>query len=292
MRLPILAAALLATCLLRAQEALFTPTPPAVQINRAALAVHPGNNLQTLPATLNGKPCTLLLDTGASHTTFDVDFLRKTFPDLPLRPIALGGQTNVQSAPLAFPIQTLRVGEAELPRFVGMALPLGHLSEAVGVRVDGILGMNALGYAPFRLSLRDGAVTWFSAPPTPAGAVLLPLLDVADNSFHVVATREGDETTFPVLIDSGATFTFMDGAHWPAGEGRAALDAAGVNATRAADFRKGAPGTLRVGALALPLEPLLRDGEEPLLGADALRALDLIIDAKARKAWAVPRAAE
>lgn len=292
MRLIALAAALLAACPLLAQEALFTPTPPAVQINRAALTVHPGNNLQTLPATLNGKPCTLLLDTGASHTTFDVGFLKEAFPDLPTQPVALGGETNVEAAPQAFPIHTLKIGEAELRRFVGMALPLGHLSEAVGVRVDGILGMNALGYAPFRLSLADGAVTWFSAPPVPQGALPLPLLDVADNSFHAVATRAGDETTFPVLLDSGASLTFMDGAHWPAGEGEARLGAAGVNAAQDATFKRGAPGTLRLGALSLPLEPLLRDGEEPLLGADALRGLDLIIDAKARKAWALPRAAE
>ena len=125
MRLPILAAALLATCLLRAQEALFTPTPPAVQINRAALAVHPGNNLQTLPATLNGKPCTLLLDTGASHTTFDVDFLRKTFPDLPLRPIALGGQTNVQSAPWPSPSRPFGSGRPSSPGSSAWPCPWG-----------------------------------------------------------------------------------------------------------------------------------------------------------------------
>ena len=224
--------------------------------------------------------------------TFDVGFLKEAFPDLPTQPVALGGETNVETAPQAFPIHTLKIGEAELRRFVGMALPLGHLSEAVGVRVDGILGMNALGYAPFRLSLADGAVTWFSAPPVPQGALPLPLLDVADNSFHAVATRAGDETTFPVLLDSGASLTFMDGAHWPAGEGEARLGAAGVNAAQDATFKRGAPGTLRLGALSLPLEPLLRDGEEPLLGADALRGLDLIIDAKARKAWALPRAAE
>ena len=276
MRLTLLFAAAfaLAAAILPAQEELFTPTVAGVPINRLEVTVLPGNNLQTVQATLNGKPCVLLLDTGASHTTIDRDFLAKTFPDLPTQPVALGGDTNVETAPLAFPILSLKLGETELKRFVGMALPLGHLAESVGTRIDGILGMNALAYAPFRLSLRDRAVTWYSSVPD-----------------LLVASRAGDDkaTTFPVLLDSGASLTFMDSERWPAAEGEAAITATGVNEAAAATFKRGAKDTLRLGAHSLTLEPLLRPGEEPILGADSLLKMnDLIIDAKARRVWLAP----
>ena len=294
MRLTLLFAAAfaLAAAILPAQEELFTPTVAGVPINRLEVTVLPGNNLQTVQATLNGKPCVLLLDTGASHTTIDRDFLAKTFPDLPTQPVALGGDTNVETAPLAFPILSLKLGETELKRFVGMALPLGHLAESVGTRIDGILGMNALAYAPFRLSLRDRAVTWYSSVPDLTGATELPVLQtLGDNSLHLVASRAGDaqSTTFPVLLDSGASLTFMDSERWPAAEGEAALTTTGVNEAANVSLKRGAKDDLRLGTHTLTLEPLLRPGEEPILGADSLLKMnDLIIDAKARRVWIAP----
>ena len=293
MRLTLLfAAAFALAAALPAQEELFTPTVAGVPINRLTFTVLPGNNLQTVQATLNGKPCVLLLDTGASHTTLDRDFLAKTFPDLPTQPVALGGDTNVETAPLAFPIHALKLGETELKRFVGMALPLGHLAQSAGTRIDGILGMNALAYAPFRLSLRDRAVTWYSSVPDLTGATELPVLQtLGDNSLHLVASRAGDaqSTTFPVLLDSGASLTFMDSERWPAAEGETALTTTGVNEAANVSLQRGAKDTLRLGTHTLTLEPLLRPGEEPILGADSLLKMnDLIIDAKARRIWLAP----
>lgn len=293
MRLTLLfAAAFALAAALPAQEELFTPTIAGVPINRLTFTVLPGNNLQTVQATLNGKPCVLLLDTGASHTTLDRDFLAKTFPDLPTQPVALGGDTNVETAPLAFPIHSLKLGETELKRFVGMALPLGHLAQSAGTRIDGILGMNALAYAPFRLSLRDRAVTWYSSVPDLTGATELPVLQtLGDNSLHLVASRAGDaqSTTFPVLLDSGASLTFMDSERWPAAEGETALTTTGVNEAANVSLKRGAKDDLRLGTHTLTLEPLLRPGEEPILGADSLLKMnDLIIDAKARRIWLAP----
>ena len=37
-----------------------------------------------LKGTIDGKPCNLLLDTGASHTTLHADFVSKNFSDVPL----------------------------------------------------------------------------------------------------------------------------------------------------------------------------------------------------------------
>ena len=173
-----------------------------------------------------------------------------------------------------------------------MALPLGHLAESAGTRIDGILGMNALAYAPFRLSLRDRAVTWYSSVPDLTGATELPVLQtLGDNSLHLVASRAGDaqSTTFPVLLDSGASLTFMDSERWPAAEGEAALTTTGVNEAANVSLRRGAKDTLRLGTHTLTLEPLLRPGEEPILGADSLLKMnDLIIDAKARRVWLAP----
>lgn len=261
----------------------FRPAPLTVTENRVPLRVNPANGMQLLDATLNGVPCTLLLDTGASHTTFDLAFLKTKLPDLPLKPIALGGTTNVDGAPKAFPVFSLKLGSAELTKFVGMALPLDHLSEAVGERVDGILGMNTMAYAPFRLSLRDASVTWYPTMPEVPGAVTVPVLQgTGDNAFHVIASRGGEGKTFPALIDSGASMTFMDDRLWPAAGEAAAISAAGVNEVMALNVKRGEPGELALGAFRLPIRPLLSHGEMPLLGADSLRGVDLYFDVDAR----------
>ncbi len=295
MRLALCLSFALATALLPAQEALFTPKAQAPAVNPVPLEVRPGNGLQIVHARLDGVPCTLLFDTGASHTTFDRGFVERAFPGRALHPIALGGETIVASAPAAFRIGALTLGNATLRDFLGMVLPLGHLSEAVGTKVDGILGMNAMAYAPFALSVGEGRVTWYpEGTPCPAGTPLPVASGAQGNTLSLEARATPDGKAFPVLIDSGASLTFLDGAHWPAeGEARAALSTAGVNSASAADFRKGKPGELLLGGFRLPVRPLLNDGsgKESLLGADALRGVTLLIDGRRRTVAAVGGAA-
>lgn len=261
----------------------FRPAPLTVTENRVPLRVSPVHNLQLLDAKLNGVPCTLLLDTGASHTTFSLSFLREKLPELPLQEIELASTTNVTEAPKCFAVGALTLGSAELTGFLAMALPLDHLSEAVGERVDGILGMNTMAYAPFRLSLRDASVTWYPTLPEPDGSIRVPVLrGTGDNAFHLIASRDGTGRTFPVLVDSGASMTFMDDGLWPAAGEANDLTAAGVNSVAARSVRPGKPGALVSGRLRLPIRPLLSHGTVPILGADMLRTVDLYVDVDAR----------
>jgi len=279
-RLPLLLALL--APLLHAQERYFTPAvaDPAAP-NRVALDVRPGNGLQVVQAELNGKPCRLLFDTGASHTTFDRAFLQREFPELPLQPIALGGVTNVTSAPAAFPVKSLKLGQADLRDFIGMALPLGHLSGSVGDRVDGILGMNAMAYAPFLLSVGDGEVLWNPPAERLEGFRALPLHDdPGDNSLSLVARHAPDGKPFPMLVDSGSSLTFAESAFWPAQGETFDFAASSVNAASAASVQRGEPGELRFGDLALKASPLLDHPCGATLGADILRILDLYFDAR------------
>ena len=162
---------------LRAQPNPFEATVETVRENRVPLRIHPANNLQTLQATLNGKPCTLLFDTGASHTTFNAAFIASALPDLPRQPLILPGQTNVRQRPDLIPVASLTLGNTSLRNFYAMVLPLDHLSRAVGTPIDGILGANSIAYAPCLISLRQAAVTWAPAPESlPEGLAEAPTL--------------------------------------------------------------------------------------------------------------------
>ena len=47
---------------------------------RAALDVRQGNRMPIVAGELNGVRCTLLLDTGATHPTVDMSFVRESLP--------------------------------------------------------------------------------------------------------------------------------------------------------------------------------------------------------------------
>lgn len=290
-----LAAALAAFALLpalRAQEALFRPRNVTLEPGPVRLEAHPEAGLLTVRATLNGKPCTLLVDTGASHTTFDRAFLTREHPDLIQQPISLHGDTNVQAELAVCLVSSLKVGGNAFEGFYGVSAPLGHLKETLGQEVAGILGMNVLGRMPFRLSRRDGLLAWFRRAPAPKGAVRLPLAaDEGDNCFRVLARAEGRETPIPMLVDAGANVTVLNPGQWPTTGEATAMETADVNAAgRSLTFAQGRKGTLRLGELAVEVTPVVRGDMPALLGADTLGKFDLVVDGPARAAWAVPHA--
>ena len=279
----------LAVHFLPAEEAPITPKVRATAINAVPLEVRPGTNLQLIRARLDEVPCTLLFDTGATVTTFDRDFIVRAFPKKELRPVALGGPTNVTAAPVAFRIGALTLGNAELRDFVGMALPLGHLTKAAGTRVDGILGMNAMAYAPFVLAVGKGRVTWYpEGTQCPAGRPLPVSKESPMGLIALEARATPEGKAFPVLLDSGASLTVLGGALWPKREGSAVkLATANVNASGDATAQEGRPGDLLLGGFRLPVRPILGDMcGAYLLGADALRGAELLIDGKRRTVMA------
>lgn len=276
--------------LLPAQEALVIPKVRATAVNEVVLEVRPETNLQLIRARLDGVPCTLLFDTGATVTTFDRDFMGRAFPNRELRPVTLSGPTNVTATPSAFRVGALTLGNTELRDFVGMVLPLGHLSKAAGTRVDGILGMNAMAYAPFVLAIGKGRVTWYpERTKRPTGTPLPVVKDSPPNTVFLEARVTPEGKAFPMLLDSGASRTALDGSLWPKQKGAAVeLIATDVNASADLSARMGEPRDLLLGGFRLPVYPVLGDVHgRYLLGADALRCVELLIDGKRRTVMAL-----
>lgn len=273
---------------LRAQPNPFEATVETVRENRVPLRIHSANNLQTLQATLNGKPCTLLFDTGASHTTFNAAFIASALPDLPRQPLILPGQTNVRQRPDIISVKALQLGNTTLCDFYAMVLPLDHLSRAVGTPIDGILGTNSIAYAPCLISLRQAAVTWAPAPESlPERLAKAPTLPIAPERaplapITLLARREPEGATCPLLLDSGSSYTFLPTFFWPAAEETLALAATNVNASNQKRYQRGQPGSLLLGDCALPVTPLLTDQDHHQIGADLLANYDLFVDFRLR----------
>lgn len=290
---------LLACCALLAwplfaQQNPFEATVEPIRENRIPLRIHPANNLQTLQATLNGKPCTLLFDTGASHTTFNDAFIKAALPDLPRQPLILPGQTNVRQRPDLIPVASLQLGNTTLRDFYAMVLPLDHLSRAVGTPIDGILGANSIAYAPCLISLRQAAVTWAPAPESlPENFAAAPELPLAPERaplapITLLARREPQGAACPLLLDTGSSYTFLPTAFWPAAEETLALAATNVNASDQKRYRRGQPGSLLLGECSLPITPLLTDQNHHQIGADLLANYDLFVDFRRRLLKVLP----
>ena len=64
-------------------------------------------------AEVDGAKCTFLLDTGATHTTFDLAFVKKNLPNATLTPVAMMAETNVEGAPRYMRVKSMKLGSAD-----------------------------------------------------------------------------------------------------------------------------------------------------------------------------------
>lgn len=241
------------------------------------------NNMPIVRGELDGRPCTLLFDTGATHTTFDIGFVRRELPDAKLQPVMLGGETNVSQQPSLFHAGSLRVGEAVFEDFNIMALDLSALPGSIGEKIDGVLGLNLIGLTRTRVSLGGGEVVFGLGVEAREGfeSPARRKLERFDLSITLLAT--GANGLFPLLVDSASSFTFLSRATgWPAGTNRVAFAARDINGRGGMQPAVGEKGTLHLEPHAsLDIAPLVVD--EPLnrIGADTLRRYDLLIEPRA-----------
>ena len=250
----------------------FRPATAPTNEVAVAVAVLPGNNMPVVEAVLDGAPCALLLDTGASHTTFDESFVRKNLPDAKLENVMLAGASNVEKLPKCFAVRTLSAGGATFGGFTAMALDIGHLDKAVGRKIDGILGLNVISRAPALLSLSSGKIVF--NPPDAKGFGRPQRTIPPDGRLVVAAKHNGSRLEF--LIDSGASFTFVRRGLWPEAGGKVALSVSDVNSPSSAETLAGEPGVLDLGA-PVAVSPLIGDTEYNLIGADTLLGCDLLV---------------
>jgi predicted aspartyl protease len=249
---------------------------------RVGLTVLEGRGMPIVQAKLNGVDCTMLFDTGATHTTFNLDFVRKSVPGAKLTPVMLVGDSNVEGAPSYFQVESLDIGGARFEDFGAMALDLSHLPAAIGSRVDGILGMNTIGRVPMSLSLAKGEVVFCPGEEARRGFDKLTGRFPGDPMSIMLKAVYGGKR-FGVIVDSGASMTFLLAATgWKTTGEAADFPAVDINGRTGLKPQVGESGRLVVGMdLALDIAPLVVDSQDPSMnriGSDTLRRYDMLVD--------------
>ncbi len=275
-------AAVAAACAFAATDP-FAPSLRPVEGARASLEVG-ANNMPFVKCEIDSKPCVMLLDTGASHTTFDISFVRREFPGKQLVDVALMGETNVKAAPKVFTVDSLKVGDAEFGSSLAMAVDLGGMKGEFGDAFAGILGLNIIAATRTKLSLSDKEVV-FSLPkterahwPAPARRIIAP----GDLSLTVMAECPAGQV--PLIVDSGSTWTFLPRTcGWPAAStNELQLGAFDINGHGGMRPLAGVRGALRLSpGASLEISPLLSSEPFNRIGSDVLRQYDILIDERA-----------
>lgn len=243
----------------------------------AKLDVQPRNGMPLVEAEVDGVKCTLLADTGASHTTLDLNFVTNRLSGVELKEVELIGNTNVAMAPKFASVGKLKIGETVLEVDGAMALDLGHLSASVGKRVDGILGMNHIRQKPCLISLKRGEMKWDPEEAETEGFKRVRVRD-RGNTYEILAIGPNGRR-MALLVDTGSSFTFVSSQLWEAGEDEVKLGATDVNKRVDLALKKGKRGEIGCGGnVSLTIEPILSaDDRHNQLGADVFKNVDILL---------------
>lgn len=244
----------------------------------ALITVVPGNNMPLVDVELDGVKATLLLDTGASHTTLDYGFVTSSLPAAPLQEIEITGSTNVAVSPKLVGVKTIMVEGKELEGELVMTIDLSHLSKAVGRPVHGILGMNHMGLYPSIISLQKGTITW---EPTKEDLVgFHPTMARKTGTTFEIMTKTPSGKFAAMLLDTGSTFTFVTPDVWEESEESVEMGAADVNKNAQIGYKRGKKGELNFGrGFKLELSPFISTDGKSQIGSDVLKSHDIYLSA-------------
>lgn len=245
--------------------------------NKLALERSPSGALPYCEVTFGTKPVKMLFDTGATHTTLDTDFVKEAFPDVILHPLAVPN-SNVQQQVYIFKVPSLTIGTTTVGDFYMMATDLKNLAVQMQVPVRGIIGLNVMQHTPFLLSLGTNSVIW--SPKQDAGFVTLPKPSGAPERVFM-PVRTPKNVTVHLLLDSGASYSFIPEEAWEASDQPLLLSTTDVNSTQARQFMYGVEAPMDFGGIAPKVVPIVlaKGANRPsLLGADILSLIDLYVD--------------
>lgn len=252
------------------------PGAPAM----AKIEVQADNNMPLVQAKVNGRPCTLLFDTGATHTTFDLAFIEKQLPEVKLERVALAGETNVEGQPQLFHADSLVVGQATFGDFDAMALAMPHLSDGIGAHIDGILGMNVIGATRTLVSFGTGKVA-FGLPVAVRDLFGKPVRRRTSDPFSIDLAAEVAGKPLKLIVDSASSFTFLDrSCGWKATGAADNISAIDINGGGNLAPVRGEPGEIVLG-VPVRISPLLTPAPLNRIGADTLLKYDLLIERRA-----------
>ena len=251
------------------------------------------SKLLVAQCTVNGVPCNLIVDTAASHTTFDIKFIKKNFPGLPLEDVQIAPGSNVRAAPRLFAMRSFSMGGLHIKNFFGLALDLTPLQKDMQVKIDGILGINYLGFSPFLLSVRNASLQFLERSRFPQHMKPLDVERDPSGIFYIRCSRGGD--TFPLALDSGSSLSMAPLKQWPADPNgnqltTKATDINGHNGDCTV-MNLGIPSTLRMGP-DFQMDGLsfavTGTGGRYQIGVDTFQHFDIIIDAPQGEVFALP----
>ena len=252
--------------------------PETAPTNDTPVAVRVlGNNMPLVRGEVDGKACTLLFDTGATHATLDRGFVERELKGRKLEKVVLAGVTNVEGLPSLMHVDSLKVGAAEFCDFDVMVLDIAHLHEGIGEKIDGVLGMNVIGRVMTLVSLGGGEVV-FSPRRERLDGFTNAVARAASDPFSIDLKARYGEKEIPLIVDSGASMTFLGRDFgWPVTDEKAEISAADVNGLgNAMRPVVGREGVLTLG-IPLSIRPMVVAEPMNRIGADTLLKYDLLI---------------
>ena len=246
-------------------------TPPTAPVLR-----DPTGGQLIATCEVEGQPVQMIVDTGASHTTLDEMFARRTFPRLSVSEVQLTGKTNVKRAPKLMKgcFRADRIFVEDHPLF------LVDLSKANGMlktNIQGVLGINTMSRMPFVFNAENAI--YRSDPGLQKSPYMRKLHGTEDETGRPIVQAKAGGKTLPLLLDTGSSITLLPESWWSAqGAEPLRIDAADVSGRKEQQVKLGRPMNMEIGdGLVLKnvrpvLSPDVKNGQ---LGLDALRQIEL-----------------
>ena len=180
------------------------------------LKIHPETQLAYVEVRINNVPCNMLIDTGAVNSFLHQDFVDKHFPDAPKQPIQVGSDVFIDTT--MFLIDQLSVEDiVTMKSFMIISLDLSAVRELIPI--DGILGLNTLGAAPFIFSPSKQTFQWYPSQNPDLNQFSPARMYRGLNGFVLVRSKiQNKEVDW--ILDTGATYTSIQPYLWPPGESK------------------------------------------------------------------------
>lgn len=237
--------------------------------------------MKTIPTArvkVNGVELVLGIDTGCQGSGVLTERACQKLglaPDFRQPTMGNTGQSEVAMVR----IDNLEMGGGNWRNFHVAMLPLA------GMQLDGLVGAEILLAGPFYLDLTNRTLLLGKIPDT-SGAQEVPCFS---RGGHCNVNIEVDGRKLPVLIDSGASRSYLTAMKFPGkvafrGYGQTAT-VRGVSVTR---MEACLPKSVRIGGMPLRGVTFYRDNEHNILGDDFLFAHPIAIDRASRRVWLFP----
>ncbi|WP_435892473.1 aspartyl protease family protein [Oceaniferula spumae] len=259
--------------------------------HKLSLTANPkGKNHWTIPATINGQPANLLLDSGAGKTVLNSESENKLRLDLKKSSLQSGGLSGMSSTSLTT-VKSFQIGEATAPnqelRVINLHSNYGH---------DGLLGWDFLSAANAVFDTATGTLHYRANAPfkkeEPTLRENLTPTDLKREDEHTILQVTINGKPANLILDTGASGTLLkpsaaERLGLPVLDSKGSLTGVGGKSTAKlgitlADKVNIGPASLNNVAIIVSKIGAAKIGKnekiDGILGADVLFALKPVID--------------